>query len=103
MKIALSCQIAEKFRDAYVGSSDDLKSIDTHSGIDYHHYEYETSQGFFRLLIPASFCVLINTESSVENIAHFIAETSKELTTKRPLVVRAFEGVGKGAIAKVEV
>lgn len=60
---------------------------------------YQADQGTFTLTLPDEHCAVLATPTTVENIAHWLAEQlaaqSLETTT-----VHAFEGCNKGAIAK---
>ena len=98
---SLEAAWAKKFEDCYIGTEEDLNSVIILNKIDYNVFEYSTNQGFFKLTIPIIKCILISEESSVENIAHYIAKTTVALTDLRPIEVRAFEGVGKGAVASI--
>jgi 6-pyruvoyl-tetrahydropterin synthase len=60
-------------------------------------FKYESSQGEFEMAIVKASCEIIEYDSTVECLAQYILEQT-ELKTSKPLVVRAFEGVGKGAI-----
>jgi hypothetical protein len=42
---------------------------------------------------------MIDTESTVELIAHHLAQTLAKSLPGRQIEVRAFEGIGKGSIA----
>lgn len=92
---------AEKLQDSYIGTEEDLVKVKMFNQIDYNLFEYTTKQGFFSLCIPVSKCLIITEESSVENIAHFIAKKTYEISKQKSLKVKAFEGVGKGAIARI--
>ncbi len=88
---------ATKFRDIYIGHTDNLVSGNGAENPDYLEFAYTTSQGSFALQLPKSRCYLIDTESTVENIAQHILD---ELVIAYPndvLEVRAYEGIGKGA------
>jgi 6-pyruvoyl-tetrahydropterin synthase len=86
---------AECFRDIYIGTRSHLKNQS--AGV--HHYAYTAPQGAFELELPARCCYLIDTESTVEQIAAHLAEQIKIDHPQDEVVVRAFEGIGKGAIA----
>jgi hypothetical protein len=60
-------------------------------------FAYEASQGEFEMAIPKSVCEVIQYDSTVECLAQHILD---ELQTMAPskFMVRAFEGVGKGAM-----
>ena len=51
-------------------------------------------------MIPEDHCYLIDTDSTVEQLAAHIAEQLAVEAPGKHFRVRAFEGVGKGAIAE---
>ncbi|MEH6577408.1 MAG: 6-carboxytetrahydropterin synthase [Amphritea sp.] len=91
----LEVQWAEQLRDIYIGTTDHLVGQPAAE----HHYRYQAPQGEFELRLPADKCYLINTETTVEQIACHLAEQVKKAYPSHEVMVRAFEGVGKGAIA----
>jgi hypothetical protein len=86
---------AEKWRDIYVATHTDL----THSDNDSHLFSYQAQQGEFTLQIPKSQCYFVNSDTTVELIAQHIADTLAAQTGDA-IKVKAYEGVGKGAIAE---
>ena len=85
---------AEKWRDIYIGSRADL--IGQQDGN--FHFSYQACQGSFDLILPTCRCYLIDTDSTVENLARHILQ---EITNEQPdksIEVHAFEGVDKGSI-----
>ena len=88
-------QWAEVFRDIYIGTRNHLIA---EPGKE-HHYRYQAPQGEFEIRLPAEHCYLIDIETTVEQIACHLAEQVKMEHPDREVMVRAFEGVGKGAIA----
>lgn len=85
---------AARWRDIYVGSRAHLVTTPDAQC----RFAYDAGEGHFELDLPAVRCALIETESTVEQIAAHIAT---EVATMRPgqqVLVRAFEGVGKGGI-----
>ena len=83
------------WRDIYIGTS---AHVLDDSG-DNMVFEYVAPQGKFLLHMPKESCYLINTETTVENIAQHLAdETAKKVPGKTVKVI-AFEGIAKGAIA----
>lgn len=93
---------AERWSDIYIGSEEDLvdinqMSISLMNDTPVYCFKYEASQGEFEMAIAKSVCELINYDSTVECLAQYVLEQTK-LETNSELVVRAFEGVGKGAI-----
>lgn len=85
---------AERLRDIYIGSLDHLRVEG-----DTHLYVYDAPQGHFELSLPARVCYDIDTESTVERIAEHIAHEIKRDHPQDRIEVRAFEGIGKGAVA----
>lgn len=87
-------QWANRFQDIYIGTREDVvERSDTH-----YRFAYAADQGEFELSLPRDRCYLLNTDTTVELIAQHIAE---ELANEHPrdeFVVKAFEGIGKGAI-----
>ncbi len=92
---ALEAVWAERLRDIYIGTRSHLVEV----GAGMHHYRYRAPQGEFELKLPAECCYLIDTESTVEQIAAHLAAEIKREHPGDEVLVRAYEGVGKGAIA----
>ncbi|YCO00902.1 6-carboxytetrahydropterin synthase [Vibrio sp. VNB-15] len=100
---------AERWQDIYLASIEDLVEIvhlelsehaslincDTHFG-----FRYSTQQGDFQLAIAHCETEVLNTDTTVELLAVFIAnEIASSLDEAQSLQVIAYEGVGKGAMA----
>jgi 6-pyruvoyl-tetrahydropterin synthase len=97
---ALEQAWTERWRDVYIGTRGDLVATVETQGVPCHRFGYSGSQGDFGLELPAERCYLIDTDSTVENLARHIAE---RLALEHPgarFCVRAFEGVDKGAVAE---
>jgi 6-pyruvoyl-tetrahydropterin synthase len=62
-------------------------------------FAYRAPQGDFALTIDAARCVLLDGPATVENIADHIADELARAEPGKNFTVRAYEGVGKGAIA----
>lgn len=92
--LLLEEQWAERWRDIYIGSRDDL----VEATAEHHHYHYKASQGEYDLLLPAERCYLIETDSTVENLAAHIAGILGRKNPDDEIRVHAYEGVGKGAV-----
>lgn len=89
---------AERWRDIYIGTRTDLLDSFEQAGILYHRFGYTANQGLFQLELPAARVYLIDTDSTVENLAQHIADTLKTEQPTASFRVRAYEGVDKGAI-----
>jgi 6-pyruvoyl-tetrahydropterin synthase len=87
---------AAKWRDIYIGSREDFISEDDQQ----HLYRYQASQGEFELKLPAACCYLIDSDSTVENLAQHIADSLQQSHPGNSFEVSAYEGIGKGAIGK---
>ncbi|WP_166424810.1 6-carboxytetrahydropterin synthase [Paraglaciecola sp. 20A4] len=97
---------SERWCDIYVGSNEDLVGPDkvnfANSDVNFSgHYlfGYESSQGWFELAIPKAETEMVDTDTTVECLAQYIANEQKRLEPESEFKVYAFEGVGKGAIA----
>lgn len=85
---------AERWQDIYIGSEEDISEQDHEKTC----FAYTSAQGSFSLSIPTEACYIINTDSTVELIANHIAKTLKSNTPHSAFRVKAYEGIGKGAI-----
>lgn len=92
----LETEWAARFRDIYIGTRSHLLSEDAAM----HHYAYTAPQGDFELKLPTDVCYLIETETTVELIARHMADVIKQQYPENRVMVKAFEGVGKGAMAE---
>ncbi len=87
---------AARWRDIYIGCREDLVSEED----EQHLYRYQASQGEFELKLPADCCYLIDSDSTVENLAQHIADSLKQSHPGSSFEVYAYEGIGKGAIGR---
>jgi len=90
------CQLWE---DIYIGTKEDLLKEETIEGIEYYQFAYQSEQGEFTLKLAKEDCYLIDTDTTVELIAQHI---TTQIAAKHPgkhVKIKAFEGIGKGAIA----
>ena len=97
---------ATRWQDIYIGSQEDVVTeqqvcFRLQSGDFSQHwlFAYEASQGRFELAIPKAESEIIDTDTTVECLAQFMANEHKRLDPSLSFKVLAFEGVGKGAIA----
>jgi len=83
-----------------VGTEEDIsrRFVDD-NGAEYICFEYEANQGKFALTLPASRVYMMNTDTTVELIAAHIADQLKQEFPEDSIRVKAYEGVGKGALA----
>lgn len=90
---------ADRWQDIYIGSADDLEGTYYLDDIPHHRFRYEAEQGLFELLIPEDHCYMIDTESTVENLAQHIADQLAIEAPGKHFRVKAYEGISKGALA----
>ncbi|MBZ2167616.1 6-carboxytetrahydropterin synthase [Marinobacter sp. F4216] len=97
---ALEQRWAKRWEDIYVGTEEDVvrRHVDDH-GVGYVTFEYEANQGEFELTLPEARVYMLETDTTVELIAAHIADELKREFPTDSIRVKAFEGVGKGAIA----
>lgn len=94
---ALEQEWAEILRDSYIGTREDLHpDADTPPG--YYRFSYRAPEGEFSLQLPQRSCHLLDSDTTVENIAQHIAETLKAREPENTYTVKAYEGSGKGAL-----
>jgi len=58
----------------------------------------KANQGLFQLTIAKSKCFLVESDTTVELIASFLANYLKRQLPESSIRVKAYEGVDKGAI-----
>ncbi len=97
---SLESQWAAAFNDIYIGTEEDKSDQVEINGVPHIKFSYIANQGHFDLTLPARQVYLINTDSTVEWIATHIANKLKQQTPNSHFRVKAFEGVGKGAITE---
>lgn len=95
----LEAHWCELWRDIFIAHSEDLVASETHNGTDYNRYRYRSNQGEFELALPLHRLYTMDTDSTVELIACHIQEQTRGICDGASIHVKAFEGVGKGAIA----
>jgi len=95
----LEAQWAQRWHDIYLGTREDLLKSYDEDGTPYFSFGYDAPQGRFELTLPAACCELIDTDSTVEYLADFIAHTLKQQCPEDDIEVFAYEGVLKGAMA----
>ncbi len=95
---ALEDDWASRWTDIYIGTREDVIGNSSRNGADYYEFGYRSAQGLFGLSLPQASCYLIDTDSTVENIAQHIAQQLKTEYPDDRFRVYAYEGVDKGAV-----
>ena len=97
---------ANRWCDIYIGSTEDIVdasetvfSMPDGDAEQHHVFAYESSQGRFELAIPKAESEMMDTDTTVECLAQYMADEHKRMTADSDFKVLAYEGVGKGAIA----
>ncbi len=90
---------AEKWRDIYLATQEDLKNSQMINECEHYTFGYQAPQGYFELLIPARNCYLIDTDTTVELLATYLANKLGKQRPGSTVKVVANEGFRKGAIA----
>lgn len=90
---------ADRWDDIYLGTREDLQQTIHIEGTPHYVFNYTSAQGEFTLTIPEDHCYLVDTDTTVEYLAEHIAHALAEEAPNRQFLVRAFEGVDKGALA----
>ena len=90
---------AQLWRDIYLGTRDDLVSASSGR----LRFEYVAPEGPFAIELPALRCDLLDTDSTVERIAEYLAAQTAPTRPGASVEVRAYEGVMKGAVARARV
>jgi len=96
--LSLEQQWADRLKDSYIGNTDDLIDTVETGGTTYYRFGYTANQGHFELELPKQSCYLIDTDSTVENLAQHLAEEIKADHPANEVRVIGYEGIGKGAI-----
>ncbi len=90
---------AARWEDIYVGTEEDVVRRHVENDVAYITFEYEANQGEFTLTLPEARVYMMNTDTTVEFIAAHIADQLKAEFPSDTILVKAYEGVGKGAMA----
>ncbi|MFQ2822232.1 6-pyruvoyl trahydropterin synthase family protein [Aeromonas allosaccharophila] len=99
---------AERWGDIYLGTEEDKVALTelalsprANAQLGEHHcgFKYVAPQGLFQLAIPSAEVEMIDTDTTVELLACYIAREVKRMVGDKFVKIVAYEGVGKGAIA----
>ncbi|MEV3814872.1 6-carboxytetrahydropterin synthase [Aeromonas salmonicida] len=99
---------AERWADIYLGTGEDKVDLSelnlsdvarAQLGEQHLGFKYVAPQGLFQLAMPAAEVEMIDTDTTIELLACYIAREVKKAVGDKFVKVVAYEGVGKGAIA----
>ncbi len=91
---------AERWRDIYIASREDLVAETTLDDRPACRFAYWAAQGRFELEIWSERCELVPSDTTVEQLAAYIAAELARLEPGTAFRVRAYEGIQKGAVAE---
>lgn len=87
---------ADRLTDIYIATDSHIVEEFEHQGIPHLKLAYTAAQGDFVISLPSEQVFVVPQVSTVENIAIHLAERVAS-DTPGDVLVKAFEGVGKGA------
>ncbi|GAB2895558.1 6-carboxytetrahydropterin synthase [Microbulbifer echini] len=93
---------AQRWKDIYLGTREDLCK-DAGGSEHRLRFAYRAQQGAFTLELPANACEIVDCDTTVEQLAQYIAHSLAERHPGKEIRVHAYEGVGKGAIATAQL
>ena len=93
---SLEQALAGRWRDIYLGSREDLVAQDA----ERIRFAYTARDGEYELALPRHRVDLLDSDSTVEQIARHLALRLRGEVALGTIEVRAYEGVHKGAIAR---
>ncbi|WP_110665524.1 6-pyruvoyl trahydropterin synthase family protein [Salinicola halophilus] len=97
--VDLEMHWAQVLNNCYlVDKSDVVRNRDTDERVT---VRYRSAQGQFQLQIPAARCHVLNSPTTVEHIAGWIADNVAK-SNDGTIRVQAFEGIDKGALAQAK-
>ncbi len=89
---------AERWHDIYIASHGDIAEQFSVGDTGYLRFHYHACQGEFELSLPKQRCYLIDTDSTVENLARHLAQQTAQHHPDGRFRIHAYEGIDKGAI-----
>jgi 6-pyruvoyl-tetrahydropterin synthase len=93
---SLETEWASRLQDSYIATLDHVREEFEINDVLHTHLLYTALEGNFSISLPSSKVIIMPVESTVENIATYLAKLVAE-ENKADVVVKAYEGVGKGA------
>ncbi|MDH5432420.1 MAG: 6-carboxytetrahydropterin synthase [Gammaproteobacteria bacterium] len=99
LNFELANRIAQLCQDAYFVTREDISSSQEIDAKSYLTVEYQANQGVFQLTLPEDRCLQMETDTTVELIAQFLLQRLLSEKSDSNLVIKAYEGVKKGASA----
>lgn len=99
----LEADWANRWQDIYLGTEEDLVGVISEGDHHYHHFSYVSRQGRFELVVDSKQVYLLDCDTTVESLSAHIATVLASESPGDTIEVRAYEGIGKGAISTERV
>ncbi|MGB2180202.1 MAG: 6-pyruvoyl trahydropterin synthase family protein [Porticoccaceae bacterium] len=90
---------AHKLKDSYIATETHIIEQFQLNGIEHTRLAYNAQQGDFAISLPSDKVFIMPVESTVENIANYLASIISQ-ENQLDIVVKAYEGLDKGAFGE---
>ncbi|MCE2572482.1 6-carboxytetrahydropterin synthase [Motilimonas eburnea] len=105
---SLVAKWCDQWRDIYLGSQEDVVSLEKLSialptcalAEQYIGFQYTSSQGLFELIMPSDLCDIVPLDTTIESLTQYLCQQIKLQYPTRKVKVMGYEGIGKGAIVE---
>ena len=87
------------WRDIYIATHEDVVSQGTERGQKYITVAYVASQGHFQLTLPQTRCYVMDLDTTIEQLSHYVCETLRKKYPEKKIEVWLYEGFNKGAVS----
>ncbi|MDE8602958.1 6-carboxytetrahydropterin synthase [Marinomonas sp. RSW2] len=94
---------ADRWKDIYLGTQEDLDKFIEEDGRRYHCFSYTSQQGLFELMIDSNQVYMLDCDTTVESLSAHIANVLAQENPGTHIEAHGFEGIGKGAISDSKV
>ena len=96
---ALETEWAQKWRDIYLATREDLQETFTQNDVEYYRFGYNAPQGNFSITLPSRDCYLMDSDTTVELLAYHLAHSVAKSRPGKNVKVTAYAGLNKGSTA----
>lgn len=106
--LASAYQWCDKWKDIYIGSKQDIVGEDNQGSTPSYKFAYTSQEGYYALEIPQARTYLIDSETTIENIAQHVAQSvasaphphtmEDRQQSATQITARVHEGYNKGAV-----
>lgn len=99
--LASELEWCDQWKAVYIATRSHIQHQFFEDGVHYTQLSYLAQQGFFELTLPSQCIHIVEHETTIEQIANHIAQHFAQRYPNRDILVKAYEGVDKGAIAHI--